>query len=63
MIDDKPDYADLWIHLQSETRMMHNYLLQSRWSEAGYCAIRCEKISIMLMNWCEKMETFERSAA
>lgn len=61
MINDKPDYATLWIDMQAETRMMHNYLLQSRWAEAAGCAGKCKKISGKLIDWCEKMELFGKA--
>lgn len=61
ILDDKPDYADLWINMQVEIRLMHNYLLQGRWDEAGDCAGKCEKISSHLIDWCEEMSAIEKA--
>lgn len=38
---DYNDYADKWIALNTEVRMMHNYSLQSNWDKAGECAEVC----------------------
>ena len=41
---DYNDYADKWIALNTEVRMMHNHSLQSNWEKAGECADVCASL-------------------
>lgn len=38
---DYNDFADKWIQLNTEVRMMHNHSLQQSWEKAGDCAEVC----------------------
>jgi hypothetical protein len=63
IVDNKQDFADLWINLQAETRLMHNYLLQNRFSDAADCAGKCKKISGQLIDWCENELSNQKAVA
>lgn len=59
IIDDKQDYSDLWINLQVEVKLMHNYCLQGRWSDAEGCARKCGQLSIELADTLKSMNEME----
>jgi hypothetical protein len=55
-IDNKQDYSDLWIDLQVEVRLMHNFCLQGRWGDAENCARKCGQISTQLADVLKSMD-------
>jgi hypothetical protein len=55
-IDDKQDYSDLWINLQVEVKLMHNYCLQGRWGDAENCARKCSQLSLDLADALKAMD-------
>lgn len=56
-IDDKPDYSSCWIDLQVEVRLMHNFFLQGRWSDAGTCATKAKALCESLSELCKEMDS------
>lgn len=46
---DYNDFADKWIELNTEVRMMHNYTLQSDWKNATKSAKLCASLSSELV--------------
>lgn len=56
-IDDKLDYSSAWIELQVEVRLMHNFFLQGRWSDAGNCAEKAKRTCEILSELCKEMDS------
>jgi len=46
---DYNDFADKWIELNTEVRMMHNYTLQADWENASKSAKVCHQLSSELV--------------
>lgn len=44
-ITDYNDFADKWIALMAEVKMMHNHTLKSDWQQASECAEVCAVLS------------------
>jgi hypothetical protein len=56
VIDYDKDYANVWINLQAEVRMLHNYCLKGEWATAENCARECAKYSTQLAEILKEMQ-------
>jgi len=59
MIDYDKDYAHVWIDLQAEVKMLHNYCLKGEWATARTCAMNCSKYADKLASILQEMDELE----
>lgn len=59
MIDYDKDYANIWINLNAEVKMLHHYCLKGDWATAANCASECSKYASKLSEILKEMQEID----
>ena len=54
------DYADLWINLQAEVKLLHHYCLKGDWATSEVTARQCAKYATELADTLKEMGELDR---
>jgi hypothetical protein len=59
-VDYEKDYAQVWINLQAESKMLHHYCLKGDWETATNCALNCKHYAGQLANILQEMSGLDK---